>query len=111
MFTHRGIFHAPLFWLALFLPLFIFAIPAIEYEFAKLVVASLLFGLLLGIALHLFADMLNPTGIPLLMPFCNKKFRLARIVTGSGGELLFKLVMIIIFFVVALISFAIMQGR
>ncbi len=110
MFTHRGIFHAPLFWALIFVPLFLFLVPAIEEPFIQSTLRAGLIGLLLGVGLHLFADMLNPTGIPLFMPIHDKKYRLARIVTGSTGELIFKIVVILALIVIGIISFALMQG-
>ena len=35
-----------------------------------------LFGLSVGILSHLVMDMLNPTGVPLLLPLSKHKFRL-----------------------------------
>ena len=110
MFTHRGLFHAPLFWLLLFVPTFLFLTPLIADDFIHNVVSAGLFGLLAGIFLHLLADMLNPTGIPLFMPICDKKFRLARIVTGSGGEIIFRVCMVIVLVLVGILSFSLMQG-
>ena len=110
MFTHRGLFHAPLFWLLLFVPTFLFLTPLIDDTFVHGLVNAGLFGLLVGILLHLLADMLNPTGIPLLMPIIDKKFRLARIVTGSGGEMIFRICMVVVLVVIGIISFSLMQG-
>lgn len=98
-FEHRGIFHAPLFWMLIFVPLFIFIPPLIVHEVVQHMIVGGLLGLALGVVLHLFADMLNPTGIPLLMPIIHKKFRLAKIVTGSKAELGFKVLMILLLFI------------
>lgn len=98
-FEHRGIFHAPLFWMLIFIPLFIFIPPLITHELVQHMVIGGLFGLALGVVLHLLADMLNPTGIPLFMPIIHTKFRLARIVTGSKAELVFKVLMLLLLFV------------
>lgn len=64
---HRGITHSLLFM----------SIPIIAMFFVtNLWVQTVLIGLTVGIFSHLFMDMLNPTGVPLFMPFAKKKFRL-----------------------------------
>ena len=110
MFQHRGIFHAPLFWLAIFIPLLIFVPPAITYESIRQLAIGGIIGFATGVALHLAADMLNPTGIPLFMPISNKKFRLARIVTGSRAETGFKIVVILTLLISCLIGFITVFG-
>jgi inner membrane protein len=110
MFNHRGIFHAPLFWTVIFLPLFFLATSLIKDEFIKNTLVGFLFGNFIGVFLHLFADMLNPTGIPIFMPFHDKKYRLAQIRTGSWGEFIFRIIMVVVFVVVAFVSFLIMGG-
>lgn len=64
---HRGITHSALFALLFVVP--IFFIQNIWVVLALMSVA-------LGIVSHLIMDMLNPTGVPLLLPFMKKKFRL-----------------------------------
>ncbi len=49
---------------------------------------SLLFGLLLGWVLHIFADLFNRKGVPLLYPFTKKHFHIMSIKTGHIGEYL-----------------------
>ena len=99
MFEHRGIFHSPLFWLLIFIPLFIFIPPIVNQPIVKEMVVGGLFGFLLGVMLHLFADMLNPTGIPLFLLIIYRKFRLAKIVTGSTSEMVFKAIAIFVLFI------------
>lgn len=99
MFEHRGIFHSPLFWILIFLPVFIFVPPLVSQPIVQDMVVGGLFGFLLGVMLHLFADMLNPTGIPLFLPFLHRKFRLAKIVTGSKSEMVFKAFAILVLFI------------
>jgi len=71
---HRTMFHAPLLYLVTLWFL------AVRFpSFHLLIVAGAI-----GTASHLFLDLLNPTGIPLLWPL-PKRFRLASI--RSGGIL------------------------
>ncbi len=50
---------------------------------------SMTAGAALGMLSHLVLDTLNPTGIMWLYPFTKKKYHVARIKTGSGGETAF----------------------
>lgn len=65
---HRGITHSLLF---LAIPIAIMLIGTLNPW-----IETALFGLSIGIFSHLFMDMLNPMGVPLLLPFTKKKFRL-----------------------------------
>ena len=98
MFAHRGIFHSPLLWLAICIPLLMFVPPLVVHEFARNMVVGGIIGFAIGVGLHLFADMLNPTGIPLFMPLFNHKFSIGSIATGSRAELGFKIIMFLVFF-------------
>ena len=95
MFEHRGILHAPLFWSLVFGLIFCFVSPLITVALAAELFNYAMIGLIIGIAGHLLADMLNPTGIPIFMPFFNKKFRFARIRTGSQEESVFFIIAIL----------------
>ncbi len=96
MFAHRGIFHAPLLWALIFIPMFMFIPPIIVVDWIRPLVIAGIIGMCIGVTLHLFADMLNPTGIPLFMPIFNHKFRIGKIVTGSKAELIFKIFVVLI---------------
>lgn len=86
IFAHRGIFHAPIFWIVI-MGLLFWKIPLlISVEAVRNAIIGMLTGVGIGIGMHLFADMFNPTGIPILMPIFNKKLSLGRIVTGSKNE-------------------------
>ena len=65
---HRGITHSLLF-MAIPILLMLFA-----FENAFLKISML--GISIGIFSHLFMDMLNPMGVPLLLPVSKHKFRL-----------------------------------
>lgn len=65
---HRGITHSLLF---LIIPIVVMMIGQLNPW-----IETALFGLTVGIFSHLFMDMLNPMGVPLLLPFVKKKFRL-----------------------------------
>jgi membrane-bound metal-dependent hydrolase YbcI (DUF457 family) len=97
MFAHRGIFHSPIFWAIVFIPLFMFVPPLVTHSFARGLVEAGFVGLAIGVILHMLADMLNPTGIPLFMPLFNHKFSIGKIVTGSKSEFVFKVIMLLVF--------------
>lgn len=105
MFAHRGIFHAPLFWGIIFALLFIY-MPPLVASMVYDVVLGLITGVAVGVALHLGADMLNPTGIPVFMPLNNRKISLGKIVTGSSTESIFKVIVILSMIVSAIIFIA-----
>lgn len=75
--SHRGMFHSPALYLLLGGLLRIF-VPA---YFSMWVVPALF-----GVGTHLFLDMLNPTGIPLLWPLSKTKTHILRIKTGGWGD-------------------------
>lgn len=65
---HRGITHSLLFLsIPIILMLFVFQSPYLKAS---------MFGLGVGIFSHIFMDMLNPHGVPILMPLSKKTFRL-----------------------------------
>lgn len=70
VFGHRGFFHTP-FFLSLF-----FLIPN---EGIKL-------SFVIGIASHLFLDLMNRGGVRLFWPISEKKFRIANLKCGTWGE-------------------------
>lgn len=75
LFGHRNLFHAPILYIAIHIALIIYFPDYTTYVTAWSV----------GVASHLFLDMLNPMGIPLFYPF-SKRFRIARIRTSGEGE-------------------------
>ena len=72
---HRTLFHAPLLYLGLYV-VFIQSIGVAQ---------SILFGFVAGAISHIFLDMLNAKGIPLLYPF-GGHFHIAKIKNGSLTE-------------------------
>ena len=87
MFTHRGICHAPLLWILLFTPLYLLIYNYLgSVQLVQTIAYALVSGLFIGTIMHIFADMFNPTGVPILMPIINRKFRVAHLTTGSKGE-------------------------
>lgn len=64
---HRGITHSILFML---IPIVIMAFVHNPWVWISMT------GLTIGMFSHLIMDMLNPMGVPLLLPFVRKKFRL-----------------------------------
>lgn len=85
-FGHRGIFHSPLLWVALMVPLCMTLLPAISAVWLSAITTGLLIGISIGIGMHLFADMFNPTGVPLFAPLTFHKFSIGNIITGSKKE-------------------------
>lgn len=84
MFTHRGFTHTlviPLLLCGLLYSLQFFLSGA-----TQTLVASLLFGLLFGWVFHIFADLFNGKGVPLLWPIIKAKIHVARVVTGKRSE-------------------------
>ena len=86
LFAHRGLFHSPLFWIAIMATMFLCVLPLLTVPLVYQLVAGILVGLSIGIGMHLIADMFNPTGIPLLIPFSMRKTSIGKIVTGSRKE-------------------------
>ncbi len=78
IFPHRGITHAPFFWILLWVALH-FTLPAFSFVF---------FPLLLGCLSHIFLDALTPKGVPVFLPFHKKYVNLSRITTGGKLEYL-----------------------
>ncbi len=82
-FGHRGLFHSPLLYLV------------IGFLLRNRVPYSLLLGALVGIGSHLFLDMFNSTGVPVLYPISRSKISFAKIKTRSTGETLFAILLIV----------------
>lgn len=74
-FGHRTFFHSPLIVVLLYF--------ALNYFFPQYSIYTIAF--LAGYCSHLFLDMFNKTGIPLLYPR-KKRYHIASIKTGSRGE-------------------------
>ncbi len=89
LFSHRGLFHAPFFYLALWsLMVWKFHNPA------YLLWTNLFF---MGIASHLVLDSLNPSGIPLFIPFEAKHHHIAKIKTGSKTEIVVRTLLYVLY--------------
>lgn len=76
LFKHRGILHTPVVYLVLN------AILILSLGNHPMIHAAI-FGALAGELSHLFLDMLNPSGIPLLWPVTRKRISLLPIQTGG----------------------------
>ena len=85
MLTHRGITHT------LLVPLIIAGLFVLSMHIP--VLPSLLFGLEVGYVAHIFADMFNSKGVPILWPLSKDKIHFANVKTASAGQ---QLVFIII---------------
>jgi len=90
VFEHRGIMHT----------LFIPAILLVSCFFVKSeAVDYMLFAGIVGYLSHIILDGFNPTGVPLLAPFYNRKIRFLPkkvcIKTSSGPELLVKFLLMV----------------
>lgn len=86
--NHRREPHMPLIWAVLFaICLFLFNNP---------MASIFIWGMMIGVASHLFLDMLNPAGIPLLGPFKRKKINILSIKTNSWGENIIAILLVIL---------------
>lgn len=70
---HRGITHTLLFPVLLFLGLCFVRGFLVDYKYITTVLASLLFGFEVGWLMHIFADLFNGKGCPLLWPIVRTK--------------------------------------
>ena len=86
MFTHRGFTHT------LVIPLLLcgslYSLQFYTSGAAQMLTASLTFGLLFGWVFHIFADLFNGKGVPLLWPLFPKKIHVANVVTGKKSEVI-----------------------
>ena len=73
---HRGILHTPIIYIILS------AILTLSFEDSPMIHAAI-FGAFVGELSHLFLDMLNQSGIPLLWPITRKRISLLPIQTGG----------------------------
>lgn len=98
LFGHRGITHSPI-----AMTIFVFLLyMASKLFFISPIIKLWFIGFFLGILSHIFLDMLTKGGVPLLYPFSKKKISLTNIKTGSVGE---KVIMIIIMITCGYLSF------
>lgn len=86
--THRGITHT------LLVPFVLYCV--INYLSLSTIVASIIFGFLFGYVMHLFADMFNKKGIPLLWPLMTKHFYIMTIKTRSATETMFMVIWVVV---------------
>lgn len=94
LFGHRGITHAPITYLLLFLiPSIFFSNMTNSFEFYAYIFSI---GLLVGAFSHLFLDFLTVGGIPLFFPLSTKKFHLLPLKTGKGEQLIQGLLILIL---------------
>lgn len=84
IFTHRGMTHTLVFP-SILIVLF-YLLPNFLEGSALLTMSSLLFGLIFGWLMHLFADMFNGKGIPLFWPAIRSHIHVAKVVTGKPSE-------------------------
>lgn len=84
-FGHRGLFHYPIFYVAL-IPILLWAIQT----FAKVIIIQpaeiITLGFGVGVFSHLFLDSFNEGGISWLFPFTKKRFHFASIKVNSFSE-------------------------
>ena len=84
MTSHRGITHTLLFP-ALFM-VALFLLPQYFVGAFATVIASAIFGLVLGWISHIFADIFNGKGVPLLWPVVSKKIHIMTVTSGTWQE-------------------------
>ena len=83
---HRGITHSH-FLLFIFMTLFM---PLLELN--DIYINNFIIGFFLGYLSHLIYDMMNPKGIPLFYPVSKNHIHIAKIVTGSFEEIVFRFI-------------------
>ena len=81
---HRGITHT------MFVPAILLNVMLLAKDLPFLV--SFIFGFLLGWLTHIFADLFNKKGVPLLWPFTSKKFHIASFKTRTWHEAVFTVI-------------------
>lgn len=81
---HRGITHT------LLVPAVLYAI-IYQFDF-NIMVMSQVFGFLFGWVMHIFADLLNKKGVPVLWPLMTSHFHIMTIKTGTIEEKIFMVV-------------------
>ena len=97
-FGHRGWTHSLSFvvGVGILMHIGVFAFsPILQDLFLKEIVLFFVKGLVIGMASHLFLDMMTKGGVPLWHPFSKKRISLSPIKTGSVGEYLVFLVMLV----------------
>ena len=98
---HRGLIHAPIIHIILTYILLLLANSLQGY--VQMMYISFVFGLFLGVMSHLFLDSLTTMGIPLLLPFTSKKYRLCNIKTKKYEHLVSLCIVIVTFVTIKLI--------
>lgn len=81
---HRGLFHAPLFYMAILTALWLLGPGWLH---------PIIWGFALGVSSHLVLDMFNAQGIPILWPI-DGKLSLGKIRVGGTGELVIRFVLL-----------------
>ena len=103
VFGHRGLFHSPLLWFLLLAAPYIF-IPEFNIDARYIdIIRNCIIGLGVGILSHIFADMFNPTGVPILMPFTMYRLIVANVTTGSRAEVFVRCFSFVIFMGVSVV--------
>ena len=107
---HRGATHAP-FINVFFTTILAFGTYHLLLGFGILQLISLLFllGCMIGAFSHIFLDALTKSGVPLLYPFSKRHFSIGNFRTGSVGETLFTLLMIL--FIVWFVTKVVVLGQ
>ena len=93
---HRGITHTPVVPVLLFLLMRDIAnsVPSVAA-----IPCSIIFGLFLGYAVHLFADLFNRKGIPLFYPFCKKKVHIMSLQSNGLQPFIWLIIYCVVIFV------------
>lgn len=82
---HRGITHT-LLVPAILTFIMTISMNYIQYQFIGLMLNSLLFGLIFGWTMHIFADLFNRKGVPIFWPITKHHFHIATVTTGTWQE-------------------------
>ena len=86
MLKHRGFTHTLVMPLCFLLLMYVVAHYMFPFSMLVIGINSLLFGLMFGWILHIFADMFNKKGVPLLFPITNSRIYVATVKTRHRSE-------------------------
>lgn len=98
---HRGITHTLLFpalltllgWaIGVYLPVYAASVPFLEYVIMFLM--SILFGVEFGYVMHIFADLFNGKGCPLLWPISPTKIHILDLPSSGAGAWIFGVILV-----------------
>lgn len=95
---HRGITHTLLFPIIFVALSYWIGLSFQSVPYLCMLLASLVFGFLAGWVLHIFADLFNGKGVPLLWPLTSSKIHIADFPSEGAGQWLWCLLYFVVIF-------------